>query len=148
MPSLILDLGATLCAIPALHVEETMRPLPVEPVKGMPPFLLGISVVRGLPVPVLHLSAFLGIGRAPEITRFVALKLGHRRVVLAVRGVIGIRELEGRFAARLPPLVRAAAPEAIEAMGILDAQLLVDLRGSHLLSEEVWTALSTEGPRP
>jgi purine-binding chemotaxis protein CheW len=40
--------GGRLCALRLESVRETTRPLPIEPIAGTPPFVLGISVMRGV----------------------------------------------------------------------------------------------------
>ena len=107
----------------------------------MPDFLLGLSVVRGSPVPVVELQVVMGVGRKQAISRFVVLKLGARRVVLAVGAVVGIRELDGAHLDELPPLLREARADVVEAIGVLDTQLLLVLRASRLVPEEVWQRL-------
>jgi purine-binding chemotaxis protein CheW len=119
-----------------------MRPLPIEPVEGMPPFLLGLAVIRGTPVPVVSLSTLIGASQTETISRFVALRLGDRRVALAVGTVIGIRELGGLGVEAMPPLLRETRMDFIEAIGVLDAQLLLVLRASRLVPEETWQQLS------
>ena len=119
-----------------------MRPLPIDFVAGVPPFLLGLTVIRGLPVPVVDLQAVVGGGRVQPISRFVALRLGERRVALAVSAVIGLRELDAIREEEMPPLLREARADVVEAIGILDAQLLLVLRASRLVPEEVWQTLS------
>ncbi len=145
--NLIVATGSRVCAIPITHVAETMRPLPVDAIAGVPSFLLGLSVIRGAPLPVVDLQDLLNVGRAEAVSRFVALKLGERRVVLAVGRVVGIRELEAARVEEMPPLLREARADVIEAIGVLDAQLLLVLRASRLLSEEIWQTLST-GEKP
>jgi len=140
---LIVATGSRACAIPIAHVAETMRPQPVDAIAGVPSFLLGLSVIRGAPVPVVDLQGVLGVGRKAAISRFVALKLGERRVALAVGRVIGMRELEAARVEEMPPLLREARADVIEAIGVLDAQLLLVLRASRLLPEEIWQKLST-----
>lgn len=140
---LIVSAGSRACAIPIPHVVETMRPLPVDFIGGAPPFLLGLTVVRGLPVPVVDLQAVVGTGGTEAISRFVALRLGGRSVVLAVTAVIGLRELDGIRVEDMPPLLREARADVVEAIGVLDAQLLLVLRASRILPEEVWRTLST-----
>jgi hypothetical protein len=43
----------------------------------------------------------------------------------------------------MPPLLREAQADVVEAIGVLDAQLLLVLRASRILPEEVWRTLST-----
>jgi purine-binding chemotaxis protein CheW len=139
---LILGIGSRACAIPIAHVAETMRPLRVEPIAGMAPFLLGLAVIRGTPVPVVDLRALVGESQPETISRFVVLKVGDRRVALAVGTVVGIRDLDLIAPVDTPPLLRGARAEVVDAIGVLDAQLLLVLRASRLLPEDTWRQLS------
>lgn len=142
--SLLVVAGSRAYAIPIAHVIETMRPLPIEPIAGVPSFVLGLSVVRGAPVPVVDLEAVVGEGRTRSIARFVALKIGERRVALAVGAVVGMRDLDGARVIEMPPLLRDAQADTIESIGVLDAELLLVLRASRLLPDEIWQKLSTQ----
>ena len=80
-PVLVVMVGARTCAFPLQHVAETMRPLPIEPIAGTPGFVRGVSVIRGVPTPVVDLKALLeNSENSPSYGRFVALKLDDRRV--------------------------------------------------------------------
>lgn len=108
-------------------------------------FVCGLSVIRGAPVPVVDLGAVIGkVGTGP-ISRWITLRLGERRVALAVEGVLGIRKLEESAIRALPPLLRDANRGLIEAVGTLDSELLMLLEAGRLLPEEVWDALTKEG---
>jgi purine-binding chemotaxis protein CheW len=135
--SLLVVAGSSTYAIPIAHVVETMRPLPIETIAGAPSFVLGLAVVRGKPVPVVDLEAVVGAGRTRSIARFVALKLGERSVALAVGAVIGMRELGEARVMEMPPLLREATTDVIDAIGVLDRELLLVLRASRLLPEEI-----------
>lgn len=124
---------------------ETLRPLPLRPLKATAAFVCGLSVIRGAPVPVVDLSAVIGSPRADSIRRWVTVRLGDRRVALAVEGVLGIRELEDSTLQALPPLLRDANRGLIEAVGMLDSELLMVLEAGRLLPEEIWEALTKEG---
>ncbi len=71
-PVLVVMVGARACAFPLHHVAETMRPLPIEPVAGTPSFVRGVSVIRGMPTPVVDLKALLESSansrRCPELS--------------------------------------------------------------------------------
>ncbi|MGH7508793.1 MAG: chemotaxis protein CheW [bacterium] len=139
---LIVTAGTCACAIPFYDVVETMRPLPIEPIAGMPAFVQGVSVIRGIPIPVLDLGALLQLSdRGDTCGRFVTVKIGERRAALAVDGVIGLRILDPARMGELPPLLRASASHVIDAIGTSDAQLLVLLRSMRIVPHEVWTAL-------
>jgi purine-binding chemotaxis protein CheW len=140
--ALVCRVRSRFCALPLVHVIETMRPLPVEPLGARLPSVNGIGIIRGLPVPVVDLGALLGTDEPPVPTRFVTLAVDGRTVALAVEGVVGIRELSAEAFDDLPPLFRAASAEAISAVGVLDASLLVVLRVTRVLPDSTWNALS------
>ncbi len=127
--------------MPLSCVVEIMRPLPIEPVAGMPAFVLGLAVIRGAPQPVVDLGALLGAGGGGAIGRFVTLRIGKRGVALAVKAVLGVRDLAGAPLEEVPPLLREADAKAVAAIGALDADLLVLLRAGRVLPEEAWRAL-------
>lgn len=122
------------CALPITHVVETLRPLPTEPVEGAPPFVRGLSVIRGHPIPVVDLAALLGTGETPA-NRYVALRAGDRRVALAVEAVDGVATLDAATLEDLPPLLRDAPPGLVEAIAARDSHLLLVLRAAHLIPE-------------
>ena len=62
--SLVFRADAHLAAIGLEHVTEVLRPLPVEPLAGVPPYVRGICVLRGRPVPVVDIGLLLGGGGA------------------------------------------------------------------------------------
>jgi purine-binding chemotaxis protein CheW len=117
-------------------VIETMRPLPIEGIAGMPPFVRGLAVIRGAPVPVVDLAVLVGATETRACTRFVLLRLDNRRVALAVSAVVGVRDLGAASLEEMPPVLRGANAEMVEAIGTLDAELLVVLRASRVLPEE------------
>jgi purine-binding chemotaxis protein CheW len=129
-------------AIPISHVVETMRPLPIAPVTGMPEFVLGLSLIRGAPVPVVDVDSLVGSRRTEEISRFVLLRVAERSVALAVGAVVGIRDLDAAHLQEMPPLLSNAGADVIEAVGVLDARLLLVFRASRLVPEEISGTLS------
>lgn len=139
---LLVTVGDRVCALPLQHVWETMRPLPVEPVAGAPAYVLGLSVIRGAPVPVVDAAALLtGAAGAAPCTRFVTVKADERRFALAVDRVVGIRDLDLRQLEKLPALFRHADIDLIEAVGVAEAQLLVVLRSARLVPAETWAVI-------
>jgi purine-binding chemotaxis protein CheW len=120
-----------------------MRPLSVEPISDVPPFVQGISVIRGIPTPVVDLGALLGMPTGVA-NRFVTLRVGERQVALSVDSVLGVRGLDLSKIGELPPLLQGASNDAIEAMGTLDEQLLLVLRAGWELPDEVWQTLTSQ----
>lgn len=134
-----------LCALPLDTLVETMRPLPVTPVAGAPAFVRGVSFIRGAPVPVVDVGALLGAPEPPDATRFVSLRVGDRRVALALEEVLGFRKLASESLSALPPLLRGASEEAVSAVAVLDAELLLVLEAARLVPESLWSALDGGG---
>jgi purine-binding chemotaxis protein CheW len=134
--SLVCRVQARLCALPLEHVVETMRPLAVEPLANAPSFVLGLAVVRGEPLAVVDAARVMGMQDAP-IGRFVTVAVGVRRIALAVGDVVGMRRLPPGSLRALPPLLHEAAGDVVDAVGLLDAELLLMLRSARLLPDDV-----------
>jgi purine-binding chemotaxis protein CheW len=133
-----------LCALPLEHVEETMRPLPVEPIAGVPSFVQGLAVIRGVPIPVVDAASILS-GDASHPTRFVTVKTGTRRIALAVDAVVGVIEIPPDAVDVLPPLFHSNGLDAISAIGVLDADLLLVLQSTRLVPDDVWATIQSGG---
>jgi purine-binding chemotaxis protein CheW len=140
---LLVRSGAQVCALALRDVSEAMRPLPVAPLAGVPPFVSGVAVVRGEPAPVVLLHALLGGARGGgEPARFVLVRTGSRRALLAVDDVLGVASIprgEGL------PLLSSAADGAISTLGALDRELLAVLDASRVVPDDVWRAVDTRG---
>ncbi len=129
--------------MPVGLVIETMRPLAVEPLAGMPYFVRGLSVIRGIPTPVVDAGELLATRENSGATRFVTLRAGERQVALAFEAVLGVRNLSGALLEDLPPLLRDAGAELVSAVGTLDAELLIVLRSARILPDEAWRTLGS-----
>ncbi|HEY2517809.1 MAG TPA: chemotaxis protein CheW [Polyangiaceae bacterium] len=131
------------CAIPCRHVIEVMRSLPIETIADMPPFLVGLSIIRGAATPVVDLAALLGAQRSGSsgTARFVSLRLGDRTAALLVDSLLGVRKLDGKTLQAIPPLLRDFAAEVSRAIGTLDERLLFVLDTGRLLPDPIWNAL-------
>jgi purine-binding chemotaxis protein CheW len=140
--SLLCRVGDLFCALPLEHVEETMRPLAIEAIAGVPSFVRGLAVVRGAPIPVVDAASLIN-GVASHPRRFVTVKAGTRRIALAVDAVVGVVEIPSGSLDALPQLFQDASLDAISAIGMLDADLLLVLRSTHLIPEEFWAVLET-----
>jgi purine-binding chemotaxis protein CheW len=132
--------GAFLCALPIEHVAEIMRLLPIEQISGAPKYVLGLSIIRGAPVPVVDLGLIIGDQNTPA-TRLITIKAAARTIALAVEAVMGISAIAADAAVQLPPLLRDAATETVSAIGTLDAELIIFLRAARLVPEEVLACL-------
>lgn len=138
-PVLIAMVGTRACALPIEHVAETMRPMPVERIPGAPGFVLGVSVIRGEPIPVIDAEALIdGNGAGSGCERFVTIKLGDRRAALAVKRVVGIRMLDAVRYGELPRLLSPANDGLIESIGASDEQIVTVLRAARVVPDGVW----------
>jgi purine-binding chemotaxis protein CheW len=141
---LLLRCRSWLCSLPLSEVIETMRVLPLQPVAGAPPFVRGLSLVRGELVPVVELAALLGTG-GPRGARLVIVKAGPdggRRLALEVDEVLRVVKLALGSEAGVAPLLSAALPAQVAALAALDGAALAVLSSASLLSEETWAALA------
>jgi len=140
IPVLLCASAGRLCALPLSHVGETMRPLPITTLPDTPSCVLGASMVRGVAVPVVALSALLG---APAGTpgRFVSLRLEGRVAVLAVDQVIGVHALAAEQMDQAPPLLDGGPGGHLSGIGARDAELMIVLRAARAVPQTVWGAL-------
>jgi purine-binding chemotaxis protein CheW len=144
---LVCRLGSELAVLPIAHVSETMRPLPVEPLADVPAFVLGLAVIRGAATPVVHVGRLLS-DLTYHPTRFVLVKAGERRIVLAVEAVVGVRRLPASLLHDLPPLLARGAGGVIDGIGTLDSELFFVLESARLLPESTWAAIDAVEARP
>jgi purine-binding chemotaxis protein CheW len=139
--ALLVRVPLGVCALPLAEVIETMRPLPVSPLSNAPDFVYGVALIRGTPTPVVDLGTIFETQQEALPGRFVTVRSGGRTVALSVQSVIGVAELDGVNVAAMPPLLKSARTEVIEAMGSLDAELLVTLQTAKLVPESVWETI-------
>jgi purine-binding chemotaxis protein CheW len=137
--------GTMLCALPVEQVLEIMRVLPLEPFAAAPQYVLGLSIIRGAPVPVVDIGLLIGCAAA-QATRLVTVEAGGRTIALAMRSVVGITEFGAAAFEQLSPLLQDAGADAIAAVGARDSELLIFLRASRMVPEQVFDALAETLP--
>jgi len=140
---LVCRLKDRLCGLPAAHVVETMRPMAVRPIAESPPFVLGVSLIRGEPVPVLDAASLLGAPKSPG-GRFVTVQIDTRRVALSVDAVLGLFPIPANSMAGLPPLLGEASSEVVSALRILDNELLYLLNSARMVPDSLWATLKEQ----
>jgi purine-binding chemotaxis protein CheW len=123
-----------------------MRPLPIEPLSGMPTIIWGLAIIRGVPTPVVDIGRLIGMVDLRP-TRFVTVQTGGRAVALAVDSVLGVRPLPRDSLADVPPLLREANTEWVAAIGALDSELLLFLETARLVPDSVWREVESLGAR-
>lgn len=149
---LLCCIGSRIGALALRDVRETMRPLPVEPLMGAPPFVLGLATIRGFPTPVVDAGRLLGPSESsfapalsPSRARFVSLRLGERTAALAVDAVLDVRSVSSQILASTPPLLREAGASVVSVIGALDTRLLIVLEAARLVPDSVWSAMEIPG---
>lgn len=144
VPSLLFRVQTRLCALPAALVVETMRPLPIKPLSGVPSAVMGLAIIRGQPLPIVALSLLLG-GEPAHCARFVTVRTGNGQLALAVDSVLGVRNLAAASLRDLPLLLGEADTPTVSAIGTLDAELLLLLNAARLIPDSAWLALHAAG---
>jgi purine-binding chemotaxis protein CheW len=136
--ALVFRAGPHLAAIGLEHVTEVLRPLPVEALAGVPPYVRGVCVLRGSPVPVVDLATLLGDGNGNSGThRFVGVRTGTQHAALAVGPVTGIRDLPLDL---LYDLSSVAGP-VCGSVGTAGREPLLLLSVARVVPDSVWEAL-------
>lgn len=141
---LLCRVGPCHCALPLTHVVETCDPLPVRPSPGMPGFISGVSLVRGMPLPVINAALLVGAGKGVPPTRFVTLQIAERQVILAVEKVVGIRAMPADPFDTLPPLLGAARSEIVREISAHDSALLWLLDTVRIVPASVWHTVEAD----
>jgi purine-binding chemotaxis protein CheW len=137
---LVVRINSQLCGFAIEHVIETMRPLEVDSLPGMPPFVRGLSVVRGSPVPVVELAVLLG-EEAGLTRRWVLLRVGERRVAVAVTEVLGLHRIAESAFRAFPPLLEQTLAGLVLAVEQRDREFLLVLQSNRLMPEDAWRTL-------
>jgi len=143
--SLVFRAGSLLCALPLDEVVETMRPLSTHPLAGTPAFVLGVSIVRGVPTPVVDVARLLGGGSA-EPSRFVTVRTGSGPAAFATGPVLGIRSATAEAGSQPAALLGSTADGLLAGVGRLGAEPLLLLRSIRAVSDDVWAAAAEQGP--
>jgi purine-binding chemotaxis protein CheW len=144
---LLARLASRFCAFPLPSVVECMRPLPTETIPAAPRFLRGVAVIRGAPTPVVDLAVVVGAPGDTPPGRYVLLRVGDRRVAVAVDRVLGVFRADGAILGDLPPLLQDAEAASVAAIGMRDEQLVLVLNPTKIIPEDVWRALESSGGR-
>ena len=137
--SLVFRAGALLCALHLDEVIETMRPLAVRPLAGTPAFVRGVTIMRGVPTPVIDVARLLG-GEQAGAARFVAVRTERGPVAFATGEVLGIRHAGPDTGTRHAALLGGSTGTLVAGVGTLDAEPLLLLQSMRVVPDEVWAA--------
>lgn len=136
---LVFRLNTVVCAIPLKHVSEVMRPLPLDKFASLPHFYAGVSVIRGIPTPVLDLKKTLGVDDEETPSRrerFVLVDSEKQKIACLVDEVLGIEDIDPQFITKTLGFFQKANRDLITGMGTLDQKLLLVLESLVTLPEE------------
>jgi purine-binding chemotaxis protein CheW len=134
--------GSLLCALQLDEVIETMRPLATHSLAGTPAFVLGISILRGVPTPVIDVARLLGGGQA-EVTRFVAVRTERGPVAFATGDVLGIRATVAGSGTQHDALLRSAPGGLVAGVARIGEEPLLLLQSMRVVPDEVWEAAAS-----
>jgi purine-binding chemotaxis protein CheW len=140
LPALIVRVSGVTCALPCVHVVETMRPLPVVALDTMPGYASGVATIRGMATPVIDLASLLGRTGGAAPTRFVTVRAADRIVAIAVDEVVGLtRYAAGEFIDR-PPLLSDGDHPLIQSLAVKDRSLHLVLDAARLVdtADHAW----------
>jgi len=143
---LLCRVGSCVCAIPLARVSETLRPVRVDTLAGVPSFVLGVATIRGYPTPIIDAARLLGF-EGDRVTRLVTIKIRDRLAAIAVDEVLGVRTIPADSLAGVPPLLRDASPAIVATVLSLDAELMLVLEASRVVPESVWHSLEPASAR-
>lgn len=145
--SLVFRAGGLLCALGLDDVVETMRPLDTRPLAGSPPWVRGISIMRGVPAPVIDVARLL-TGASADVARYVAVRTERGPVALATGPVLGIRTAAATAAAASSHTAlltgAGAAARLVAGIGMIDAEPLLLLQSMRVVPDEIWAAAAGE----
>lgn len=144
MAALVFRAGPLLCAMRLDEVVETLRPLETQPLAGTPAFVLGISVLRGVPTPVIDVARLLG-GGAGTVERFIAVRTERGAVALATGAVLGIRSVDASATGGHPALLGARSSRLVAGVGVVGTEPLLLLQSMRTVPDEVWEAAAAAG---
>jgi len=144
--------GERVCALPIFFVVETLRPLPVETWPNAPSILIGVSMIRSMSVPVLHLSRILGVPGTSDFTsspsgeRWITVRSQQRLFALAVDAVHGVRTVAKEGLLPLPLQGEQVTAGALDAVAVNDAALFFVLSATQLVPDSIWAELQQRMP--
>ncbi|MBU2664246.1 chemotaxis protein CheW [Actinoplanes bogorensis] len=143
--SLVFRAGPLLCALALDEVVETMRPLETRALAGTPAFVRGITVLRGVPTPVIDVSRLLGGGTADEPERYLAVRTERGAIALATGEILGIRDVEADATGGHPALLGGRSTRLVAGVGTLGTEPLLLLQSMRAVPDEVWEAAAAAG---
>ena len=132
----VLDLGGEAYGIEIGRVEEIIRMQPITRIPNGPAFIEGVTSLRGRVIPVLDLRKRFGlpVSEPTRRSRIVVGELGEHTVGLVVDGVSEVLALPAGAVEPPSTLVMSGDSAFLRGVARLDAQLILLLDPSRLLT--------------
>jgi purine-binding chemotaxis protein CheW len=143
--ALVFRAGTLLCALPLDEVVEIMRPLAVQPLAGTPPYVRGVTIMRGVPTPVIDVARLVG-GEHADPERFLAVRTDHGPVAFATGPIVGIRGAAPGGPAAHPALLPGASSRLVAGVAMIDTEPLLLLHSMRAVPADVWAAAAESVP--
>jgi purine-binding chemotaxis protein CheW len=121
-------------ALPLANVVETMRMLPVESLAGVPTIVRGLSVIRGVPTPVIDVATLFG-EQSGSGDRLVTVRTENRAIAFVADEVVGVQAIRRDELENLPPLLNDV--QSVTAIKRLDRELLYFLQAARVVSDDI-----------
>jgi purine-binding chemotaxis protein CheW len=137
--SLVFRAGPLLCALRLDEVVEIMRPLVVRHLAGTGSYVLGVTIMRGVPTPVIDVARLVG-GEPAAVARFVAVRTERGPIAFATGEVLGIRAAAPDAAAQHSALLGGASSRLVAGVGTIGAEPVLLLQSLRVVPDEVWAA--------
>jgi len=141
--ALVFRAGPLFCALPLADVIETMRPLSTRPLAGTPPYVRGLTILRGEPSPVIDMTRLL-TGTTAEIDRYVAVRAGRGPMACATGPVLGVQTVHATAPEGPSTMFTGASRSLIAAVGRFGTEPLLVLRSIRTVPDEVWAAATQQ----
>lgn len=130
---LILQAGQNRCAVPVHQIRRVVRAVPVYPLPGASPELLGLAEIEGEPVPILDLARLIQSppGGTPSCPVHVIVEYGsedrRERVALAADAALEIIPVAAGTVVGPPAgVVRGETVAGDQPVQVLDLSYLED----------------------
>jgi|YNPMSStandDraft_1061717.scaffolds.fasta_scaffold13564_1 purine-binding chemotaxis protein CheW len=134
----IFELGGEQFGVAIGTVESIVPMLPVTHVPEAPPFVRGVTNLRGRILPVLDLSARFGLTEqgVTKERRIVVVHCGQTEAGIIVDGVCEVLTLDAAQVEPPPPLTRSVASQFVEGIAKLGDRIVILLDLHKVLSTE------------
>jgi purine-binding chemotaxis protein CheW len=143
--ALVFRAGPFYCALSLGEVIETMRPLATRPLVGTPPYVRGLTILRGAPAPVIDMTRLL-TGVETTVNRYVAVRAGRGPIVCATGPVLGVRQVHVEPPEGPAALLSGVSRTLIAAVGTVGTEPLLLLHSIAAVPDEVWEAAGGTPP--